>query len=88
LISLVEVQFTRSGNYGTRYPLCAQQGRDRAWHHPAIYVADPPGLQVPAEILREMILEVQVQPILKQNTSSFAAATTRSGLLVKRSCGR
>lgn len=63
ILDFVRTVRRRSGNYWTRCPSCAEQGRDRSGDNLAISVADPRKYRCWAGCTREMIRAALAQPI-------------------------
>jgi len=63
ILQHVTVRAQRSGNYWTRCPSCAKEGRDRAGDNLAISIADPRFYKCWAGCTREMIRAALGQPI-------------------------
>jgi hypothetical protein len=63
ILDFVHVGRRRSGNYWTRCPSCAQQGKDRSGDNLAISVADPRKYKCWAGCTREMIRGALGRPI-------------------------
>ncbi len=63
ILDFVRVGRRRSGNYWTRCPSCAQQGKDRSGDNLAISVADPRKYKCWAGCTREMIRGALGRPI-------------------------
>jgi hypothetical protein len=63
ILDLVRVGRQRSGNYWTRCPSCAQQGKDKSGDNLAISVADPRKYRCWAGCTREMIRGALGRPI-------------------------
>jgi hypothetical protein len=63
ILDFVRVQRRRSGNYWTRCPSCAQQGKDRGGDNLAISVADPRKYKCWAGCTREMIRGALGRPV-------------------------
>jgi hypothetical protein len=63
ILDFVRVARRRSGNYWTRCPSCAEQGRDRSADNLAISVSDPRKYRCWAGCTREMIRAALGQPI-------------------------
>jgi hypothetical protein len=63
ILDFVRVGRRRSGNYWTRCPACAAQGRDRSGDNLAISVADPRRYRCWAGCTKEMIRGALGQPI-------------------------
>lgn len=63
ILDFVRTKRRRSGNYWTRCPSCAEQGRDRSEDNLAISVADPRLYRCWAGCTREMIRAALGQPI-------------------------
>jgi len=63
ILHYVSVRVQRSGNYWTRCPSCAKEGRDRAGDNLAISIADPRFYKCWAGCTREMIRAALGQPI-------------------------
>lgn len=63
ILDFVRTGCQRSGNYWTRCPSCAQQGRDRSGDNLAISVADPRKYKCWAGCTREMIRGALGRPI-------------------------
>jgi hypothetical protein len=66
ILDFVRVGRRRSGNYWTRCPSCAQQGRDQSADNLAVSVADPRKYRCWAGCTREMIRAALGQPIPKR----------------------
>jgi len=63
ILDFVRVGRQRSGNYWTRCPSCAEQGRDRSGDNLAISVTDPRKYRCWAGCTREMIRAALGQPV-------------------------
>ena len=63
ILDFVHARRRRSGNYWTRCPSCAEQGKDRAGDNLAISVADPRKYKCWAGCTREMIRSALGKPI-------------------------
>ena len=63
ILQYVNVRVQRSGNYWTRCPSCAKEGRDRAGDNLAISIADPRFYKCWAGCTREMIRAALGQPV-------------------------
>ena len=63
ILDFVRVRRQRSGNYWTRCPSCAQQGKDRSGDNLAISVADPRKYKCWAGCTREMIRGALGHPV-------------------------
>jgi hypothetical protein len=63
ILDFVPVARRRSGNYWTRCPSCAEQGRDRGSDNLAISIADPRKYKCWAGCTKEMIRTALGQPI-------------------------
>jgi hypothetical protein len=63
ILQHVAARAQRSGNYWTRCPSCAREGRDRAGDNLAILIADPRFYKCWAGCTREMIRAALGQPI-------------------------
>ena len=68
ILDFVHVVRRRSGNYWTRCPSCAQQGKDRSGDNLAISVADPRRYKCWAGCSREMIRGALGRPISVRRT--------------------
>jgi hypothetical protein len=67
ILQHVTVRARRSGNYWTRCPSCAKEGRDRAGDNLAISIADPRFYKCWAGCTREMIRAALGQPISERS---------------------
>ena len=67
ILQHVTVHARRSGNYWTRCPSCAKEGRDRAGDNLAISIADPRFYKCWAGCTREMIRAALGQPIRERS---------------------
>jgi hypothetical protein len=68
ILDFVQVGRRRSGNYWTRCPSCAEQGRDRGADNLAISVGDPRKYKCWAGCTKEMIRAALGQPIRNGRT--------------------
>jgi hypothetical protein len=68
ILEHVTVRARRSGNYWTRCPSCAEQGRDRAGDNLAISIEDSRYYKCWAGCTREMIRAALGQPIPKRSS--------------------
>jgi hypothetical protein len=63
-----------SGNYWTRCPSCAQQGRDQSGDNLAISIADPRKYKCWAGCTKEMIREALGHPIRVRSDTTYATS--------------
>lgn len=68
ILDFVRVGRRRSGNYWTRCPSCAQQGKDKSGDNLAISVADPRKYKCWAGCTREMIRGALGRPVSARRT--------------------
>jgi TOTE conflict system, Archaeo-Eukaryotic Primase domain len=68
ILDFVRVRCRHSGNYWTRCPSCAQQGKDTSADNLAISVADPRKYRCWAGCTREMIRAALGQPVSARRT--------------------